>query len=819
MNTLPLPFRIAKWVMGRRLPVAVAFAVVTAIFAAGLPGLEIRTIFNDLLPKDDQYVQTYFDHPSFGSPMTVYVMVKRTNGDIYNTETLQKVWDLTRDIDLTPAIDHDQLLSISTEKLRYVEATPEGVDVRPLMGDAVPANQEEVDDFRRRVLQSPNARNFYVSSDGTATLIQATFQDYIDYGVAFNFIRDLRDEAADENHAIYMAGQPILTGWIYELRQQTYTIFGITLIMLIIALALYMRNFAGTITPIVCSGVAAIWGFGLVGWLESPIEPLLMIVPLLLVARSFSHCVQFSERFYEIYAHLKNKRRSAEVTMGVMMMPSILGVITDGLGIVFIAVAPISAMERFALFCGFWAFCIIPTGVFLVSIMLSYLPDPKNIKSLVATDQTTGFHAQQKRVLKRVAKLSYGRPARTTTVVVAVLSAIAIWTSFQIKIGNPVEGSNLLWHDSDFNTAVRAINDHFPGMNTVEIIIESKDPADSTNRIALSPEAMVIRSKLQAILEADENLPPRATLSFSDYMAEGNRLFSGGNPLWMPIDPTRQAAFSAGQAVLFGSTPLNFSNVMDFEAQHSTVTLWFADNKQETIDAALASAHAAVEQVGVDHPDFNVRMAAGVIALQQAMNTVVSRYHWVILGLLNIAIFVIGTYAYKSPIGALIVLLPVNLANFILTATMHVMGIGLDINSVMVAVLGIGVGIDYGIYLLSRICEEYNAQGKDWGKAITESLATTGKAIMFTATIMIIGILPWYFLSDLKFMADMGLLLVAIMLINMVLALVVLPLLVWLIKPSFAGREDLMVGESVDLSKFMDDHPDQQDPGKPAHAS
>ncbi len=187
------------------------------------------------------------------------------------------------------------------------------------------------------------------------------------------------------------------------------------------------------------------------------------------------------------------------------------------------------------------------------------------------------------------------------------------------------------------------------------------------------------------------------------------------------------------------------------------------------------------------------------------MNLVVSRYHWLILGMLNIAIFFVCAYAYRSIVASFIVLIPVNLSNFMLTATMHTLGIGLDINSVMVAVLGVGVGIDYGIYLLSRICEEFNAQGKDWGKAITVSLATTGKAIMFTATIMLIGITPWYMLSDLKFMADMGLLLVAIMLINMVLALVVLPLLIWLIKPKFASREDLMVGESIDLSLFMDE--------------
>ena len=73
---------------------------------------------------------------------------------------------------------------------------------------------------------------------------------------------------------------------------------------------------------------------------------------------------------------------------------------------------------------------------------------------------------------------------------------------------------------------------------------------------------------------------------------------------------------------------------------------------------------------------------------------------------------------------------------------------------------------------------------------------------MFTAMVMLIGIMPWYFLSDLKFMADMGLLLVTIMLINMVLSLVVLPMLVWFIEPKFLGRQDLIVGENVDITQF-----------------
>ena len=797
-------FRIARWVMERRGLVTIFFVLVTLGFAAGIPGVQIKTVFSDLLPKDDPFVQVFEDHPNFGNPLTVTVMIKRSDGgDIFNTETLQKVWSLTRDIDLTPGINHDSLISIATEKARYAEATPSGVDMRPLMDDAVPATEDEIADFRRRLEQSPDARNFYVARDETATLINAAFyENLLDYGVAFDFIQNLAEEYRDEDHEIYVVGQPILTGWVYKLQEQTYTIFLITLLALVVALALYIRNVAGTLIPVICSAVAAIWGFGLVGWIGSPIEPLLMIVPLLLVARSFSHCVQFTERFYEIYSEIRDKRKSAEITMGVMLAPSILGIVTDGLGIVLIAIAPIPAMERFALFCGFWAFCIIPTGVFFISILLSYLPEPKNIDSLVTKENDTGFHAVQKRFLEKVAKLTFGRKANITTVVVVIVSAISIFTALQIKIGNPVEGSNLLWEDSDFNTAVRAVNAHFPGVNTLEIILEAKE-IDLNNRIARTPEVMEVSLAIQTMVEADETMPPRATLSFSDYMMEGNRLFSGGNPKWLPLDPTVSAVRSAGTAVVFGTNPVNFSHISDFEFQNSTISLWYKDNKQETVDAALASAQRAVDAVGVDHEQFRVRMASGTIALQQAMNTVVDRYHWLILALLNVAIFVIATYAYRSVLGAIIVLIPVNLANFMLTATMHVMGIGLDINSVMVAVLGVGVGIDYGIYLLSRICEEYTARDHDWGKAIVAATTTTGKAIMFTATIMLIGILPWYFLSDLKFMADMGLLLVAIMLINMVLALVVLPLLVWWIKPKFAGREDLMVGETVDLTQFV----------------
>lgn len=796
-------FRLAKWIMDRRGSVGIAFILVTLAFMAGLPHVQIRTVFKDLLPKNDPFVQVYYDHPNFGNPLQISIMVKRKDGDIYNPVTLKKVWQMTRDVDLAPKINHDTIISISTEKLRYAEATPDGVDLHALMDNNAPSTPEEVAEFRSRVARSPNARTFYISPDETSTLITAAFLDSVDYGEAFKYIQGFVEKARDADHEVYVAGQPTLTGWVYKLQKQTYSIFGVTVGALMIALVFYMRNIAGVTTPIVCALVAALWGFGFIGWLGRPIEPLLMIVPLLLVARSFSHCVQYTERYYEILLQLKDRRKAAEVTMAIMMAPSILGIMTDVFGIIFIAVAPIKTMVNHALFCGFWALWIIPTGVFLISILLSYLPVPKNIEEIVGGEgKESGIHLLQDKLLHGISRITFGKAANVTALVTILLSIGAVYVNSLIKIGNPVEGSNLLWYNSEFNSAVRAINAHFPGMNTLEIVLEAKQRS-SERRVARTPEVVAVATKIQRMMEADPKMPPRATLSFTDYMGEVFRLFSGGNPKWMILDPTDQAINTAGFAATLGTSPLNFATISDFEFQNSTVSVWFRDNKQETVDGALASARKAVDAVGVDHPEFRVRLGSGVIALQQAMNNVVHHYHYLILGLVNIAVLVISAYAYRSIVAALLLLVPVNLSNFMLGASMHILGIGLDINATIVSVMGVGVGIDYGIYLLSRICEEYTAQDHDLKKAITASLTTTGKAIMFTATIMLMGILPWYFLSDLKFMADMGMLLVAIMLINMILSLVVLPLLVWFVKPKFLAREDLMVGENVDISQFM----------------
>jgi predicted RND superfamily exporter protein len=446
--TQGLRHRLAHLTLRHRFVSLGIILALTAFFAAGLPRVELRTIFSDLFPKNHPFVQTYKDHPNFGNPLTITIMVKRKNGDIYNAETLAKVWRMTRDIDLAPAVDHDQVLSITTEKARYAEATPYGIDIRPVMEDTAPETEEEIEEFKRRVDKSTNIRTFLISQDESATLIQATFiERLLDYGETFRFVQDIVERERDDDHEIHAAGQPMLTGWVYTYEIQMIGIFAVTLTMLLVALIVYMRNFLGVVTPLLVSLVAAIWGFGFVGWIGDPIEPLILVVPLLLIARSFSHTVQFIERYYEIYCEVPERKAAAELTLGVMMAPGVLGIITDAAGLFLIAIAPIPVMERFALFCGFWAAILVPANLFLAPVLLTFFPAPRNASMLAGKSHHKSAHARLIRMLEKVGSLNHGPPGRRTTAVVVVVSAVAFALMSQIKIGNPVEGSNLLRRD------------------------------------------------------------------------------------------------------------------------------------------------------------------------------------------------------------------------------------------------------------------------------------------------------------------------------------------------------------------------------------
>ncbi len=453
MGKNDLRHRLARFTLGYRWPILVAMGLITAFFAVGMAKVEIRTIFSDLFPKDHPFVQVFKDHPNFGSPLTVTLMVKRTDGkDVFQVDTLDKVWRLSREIDLAPGVDHDQILSIATSKARYTIVTPDGIFSNPIMDEEPPQSAADLAEIRRRVGESAAAATFLVSSDHTATLINATFiESKLDYGEAFNFIQEIVRKEQDGQHEIHVAGFPVMTGWIYAFGKNTAEISGLTLLLMFVMLALHMRNLSGIVGPLIVSSVSAVWGFGLVGWLGLPVEPLLMVVPLMLIARCFSHCVQATERYYELLHDGHEQRKAAELSLVSLVAPGTLGIFTDVCGLLLVALAPIPAMERFALFTGLWALNLVPCSVFLTPILLSLLPKPTNLSHILGSDGQSGpLQRSMQRTLEVFSSLAHGRTARYTAGIFVLITAVSVYFMLRIPVGNPVEGTNLLRYESEF---------------------------------------------------------------------------------------------------------------------------------------------------------------------------------------------------------------------------------------------------------------------------------------------------------------------------------------------------------------------------------
>ncbi|MCG8588853.1 MAG: efflux RND transporter permease subunit, partial [Proteobacteria bacterium] len=177
-------------------------------------------------------------------------------------------------------------------------------------------------------------------------------------------------------------------------------------------------------------------------------------------------------------------------------------------------------------------------------------------------------------------------------------------------------------------------------------------------------------------------------------------------------------------------------------------------------------------------------MAGGIMGILAAINDEVERSHVANIALIFLVIFVLHSVTYKSIPSGGIILLQIATATMLSLAYMALRGIGLNINTLPVQSVGVGIGVDYAIYIVDRIRQEV-VDTEDIDEAVRRAVRTTGMAVSFTATTIVGGIVLWVF-SDLRFQAEMAQLLCILMVINMLGAITVVPAFYSILRPKVA---------------------------------
>ena len=369
-------------------------------------------------------------------------------------------------------------------------------------------------------------------------------------------------------------------------------------------------------------------------------------------------------------------------------------------------------------------------------------------------------------IWKFLSALTIRKAAIPVLTVALLLASWGLYKGNDLKIGDLQPGVSELRENSRYNLDSKAITSKFAiGVDVLSVIVAA--PVDACINYAIMDAMDRFHWHIQ-------NLPGvQSVASLSEAMKIVTAGNNEGSPKWQTVLRNR---YNMSGALRYMETS---GGLMDADCTAMPLLVYTADHKAETIQGIIDGINTFDSGLPLDQ--FNPKLASANVGIIAATNQAVAAAQLPIMAYVYIAIFLLCVLTYRSIRGTLCIILPLALVSVLCYALMTVLEIGLKVNTLPVVALGVGIGVDYGIYIYSRM-EEFIDQGFDLQESYFRALSLTGKPIIFTGLTLAVGVATWIF-SDLKFQADMGILLTFMFLLNMLGAILILPSIAhWLIK-------------------------------------
>jgi len=670
----------------------------------------------------------------------------------------------------------------------------------------------------------------------------------LDYQQVGAQLEQIRAEFEDDEHSVHVIGFAKIVSDIADGARGVIAYFGVAFLITALLLAFYSKSLWLTALPLVCSTVAVIWQLGILSLLGYGIDPMNILTPFLIFAIGVSHGVQMisgwtAEKLFGGHSPSSLHRRSeavdeypivssvdaAKATFARLLAPGSIALLSDTIGFLAIYLINIRIIQELALTASIGVAVIIFTNLLLLPVLLSYA----RLRNAEGFRQKLYNKASKTSwVWRSLATFTRPVPAMVTILVAAVLFVGAFYKSQDMKIGDSEAGVPELREDSRYNRDARLISERFAlGVDQLGVIAETSSQACTENfevmdridnfawqmqqvegvqKVLTLPQIakivnagwnegnlrwqvlprnkFVMRQNLQNI-DTDTGLLNRdcsampVLVFMEDHKAETiQRVVGRAKELRaeLAIEPTvavtddRQEAPAPDIGPASGTEPAPSNGLMGFA---KSVGLVSGDVAPE-----LTNADTCSEQVGSAEDCLRFRLATGNVGVMAATNEEVKAAQTPILLYVYGAIVLLCLITFRSIRGTICIVLPLVLVSYLAYTLMAFMDIGLKVNTLPVVALGVGIGVDYGIYIFSRL-REYLDEGASLDEAYMRTLRLTGRAVLFTAFTLAVGVGTWLF-SDLKFQADMGILLSFMFIFNMIGAMLLLPALArWLLRP------------------------------------
>jgi len=777
--------RLEPHVFGHRTLIIALFAVLTVVFGViAAKGLRLDTNFNKQLPLGHEYIQTYLDHKAeFGGANRLLIAIVARDGNMFTPEFFAALKLATDEVFFIPGVDRARVQSLWTPNVRYTEVVEGGIEA----GDVIPPDFQPDAEGLARVKENILKAGIVgrlVANDFSGALVNAQLLDAdpetgqpVDYiAISTALEQKVRERIQGANLevtvdmpvSVHMIGFAKVIGDVAD-GAMAVVIFAIaTVALTLLFVWVYIQSFRIALVPVVSSLVAMVWMLGLLVLLGYGVDPLGILVPFIIFAIGTSHGVQKISAVKDAAWDGADSNDAARRTFRLLFLPAIIALLANLVGFITILLIPVQVIQEMAVTASLGIGVIMLTDLVLLPVLVSFVPITEGYRERVRRRAD-----RLKRVWEKLSAIAERGPAAVIIVISIALGVFGVIKGSETPIGDTQAGVPELRPDSRYNRDTELITSKFfVGTDILNVIVETEENGCINHRII---DAIDRFAWHMANVEGVRDVVSLAGVS--KVVSAG---WSEGGLKWRNL-PRDERQLVQAQGYIETSTGL-----LNRDCSVMPVMLFLADHRAETIERVIAAVKDYRSQNVTEGVTY--RLATGNVGVMAAQNEEVRAKEFVILGWVFAAVTIMCLVNFRSVIGTILVIVPLTLVSILVYAVMAYVGIGLKVNTLPMVALGAGIGVDYGIYLFSRM-QEFLRAGLSVREAYERALRVTGMAIIFTGVTLAIGVATWAF-SPLKFQADVGLMLTFMFLVNMLGAMLLLPALgAWLLPYSRKLRE------------------------------
>lgn len=751
--------------------------VLLAVFLLVTVGLALQAIkirpdasFEKMIPTSHPYISNFLQHRNEmkGLGNAIRIAVEAKEGDIFTQAFQTRLKQIHDEVFFIPGVDRAGLKSIWSPSVRWNEVTVEGFTGGPVVDNSFDGSTQALEQLRANVLKSGQVGSLVANDFRSAIIYAPLLETNPETGEALSYQRlsdDLerlvRDKYQNEQIQIRITGFAKVVGELIEGATQVIGFFLMAILITFVLLYGYSRCLRSASIPLLCSFIAVVWQLGLLHTLGYGLDPYSMLVPFLVFAIGVSHGVQIINNIGLETAKGVSRELAARRTFRNLYIPGIIALISDGVGFATLLVIDISVIRQLAIAASVGVMVIIATNLILLPVLLSFT----GVSEKASHKALKHSQAEQKGIWFQVAKFSSAPRAVMAVVAALLLLTVGLYQSSYLRIGDLDAGAPELRPDSVYNQDNAFITNHYSTSSDVMVVMV-KTPENGAVTYAVQNQV----DRLEWILKGVEGV--QSTLSLAGITKRITVGINEGNPKWYALNQNQDLLNSVSI-----KAPSGFLNA---DTSFTPLLIFLNDHKAETLERVVKVVEAYAAEHNSDQLEF--LLAAGNAGIEAATNRVIADAQYQMLILVYGVVTLLCLLTFRSIRTVLCIILPLALTSVLCQALMATLGIGVKVATLPVIALGVGIGVDYGIYIYSKLLS-YLHSGQSLRDAYFATLKTTGRAVAFTGLTLSIGVGTWV-LSPIKFQADMGILLTFMFLLNMLGALLLLPALAYILMPA-----------------------------------